>query len=132
MRKVVNANTVAANAFLTTKQDVLEVEKIKKYVDKVREKTNYKTNVFIGGFDVTYFVNQCDFAFNMDKYNRNVYILSDMKDRDVLKGYFRRSLPKDFIKIMKETGKELLEEELEEKLSEIKPTEKEYVKVKKI
>lgn len=113
MIKVVNANIVAANAFLTTKQDVLEKELIKKYVDKVREKTNYKTDFFIGGFDTTLFAKQYDFIFNIDKCNENIYILTDVKDRRVLKGYFRRGLPKKFIEILKETGKELIEEQLE-------------------
>lgn len=120
MGKVVNANIVAANAFLTTERDVLDRYQIIDYVNKVREKSNYKTDVFIGSFDVTHFVKECDFAFNIDKENRNVYILTDMKDRKVLKGYFRRSLPKDFIKLMKDTGKELLEEELEELLEKDK------------
>ena len=64
MRRVVNTNIVAANAFLTTKQDVLDKEDIKRYVDIVREKANYKTKFFIGSFDVTQFTKHIQFFIN--------------------------------------------------------------------
>lgn len=124
MRRVVNANIVAANAFLTTEQDVLDKEQIKKYVDKVREKTNYKTKFFIGSFDVTQFTKQLDFIFNVDRENKYVYILTDVNDQRVLKGYFRKDMTNCFVKILKEAGKELMQEEIEK----IKEKEKQLVK----
>jgi hypothetical protein len=128
MGKVVNANIVAANAFLTTERDVLDKKQIIDYVNRVREKSNYKTDVFIGSFDVAHFVKDCDFAFNIDRENKYVFILTEMKDRRVLKGYFRQSLPKTFIKLMKETGKELLEDELKEILEKDKQKQKILIK----
>lgn len=122
MRRVVNANIVAANAFLTTEQDVLDKEQIKRYVDKVREKSNYKTKFFIGGFDITQFTKQLDFIFNVDRENKYVYILTDVNDKRVLRGYFRKDMTSSFVKILKEAGKELMQEELEKERS------KQYVK----
>ncbi len=124
MRRVVNANIVAANAFLTTKQDVLDKKDIKRYVDIVREKANYKTKFFIGSFDVTQFTKQLDFIFNVDRENKYVYILTEVNDDRVLRGYFRRDMTSSFVKILKEAGKELLEEELKQ----IKENDKQYVK----
>ena len=124
MRRVVNANIVAANAFLTTKQDVLDKKDIKRYVDIVREKANYKTKFFIGSFDVTQFTKQLDFIFNVDRENKYVYILTEVNDDRVLRGYFRRDMTSSFVKILKEAGKELLEEELKQ----IRENDKQYVK----
>ena len=124
MRRVVNTNIVAANAFLTTKQDVLDKEDIKRYVDIVREKANYKTKFFIGSFDVTQFTKQLDFIFNVDRENKYVYILTEVNDDRVLRGYFRRDMTSSFVRILKEEEKELIKEELKQ----IKENDKQYVK----
>ena len=130
MKKVINSNIVAANAFLTTEEDVLDVELIKLYVDKVREKTNYKTNYFIGSFDPTIFAHQFDFAFVMDKTYKYIYLLTEMQNKRVLKGYFRQNLPKNFIKILKETGQELLIDEANMEIKKEEKKKKQKVKTK--
>ena len=43
MGKTVNGNIVAANAFLSTGQDVISIEELQRYVGTVRKKTNNKT-----------------------------------------------------------------------------------------
>ena len=128
MKKAINSNVVAANAFLTTQLDALDVEQIKWYVDNVREKTNYKTDLFVGGFDINSFIHQYDFAFNMSKDTKYIYLLSEMKDKKVLKGYFRQDLPDYFIEILKEIGTELLHSQIEKDKS--KPVQMQYYKKK--
>lgn len=119
MRKSINANIVAANAFLTTGEKILSKEEVVEYVNKVRKKTNYKTDSFVGGFEVNSFARYFDFIFGESRNKRDLYVLSDMDNIRILKGYFRRRMPKYFIKIMEETGKEykqeLLKKEIEDK-----------------
>lgn len=110
MNKIINTNVVAANAFISTGLDVLEKEKVEKYVRIVREKTNYKTNIFIGGFDISSFLIQFDFAFGTDKSRKKIYVLKEYNSKKVLTGFFRINLPNHFIDILDKSGEELLEE----------------------
>lgn len=110
MNKIINTNVVAANAFISTGLDVLEKEKVEKYVRIVREKTNYKTNIFIGGFDISSFLIQFDFAFETDKSRKKIYVLKEYNSKKVLTGFFRINLPNHFIDILDKSGEELLEE----------------------
>lgn len=109
MRKSINANIVAANAFITTGEKILNKEEIVEYVDMVREKSNYKTDSFVGGFEVNSFARYFDFIFGESRDKRDLYILAEMDDIRLLKGYFRRRLPKYFIRILEETGIEFKE-----------------------
>lgn len=109
MRKSINANIVAANAFITTGEKILNKEEVVEYVDMVREKSNYKTDSFVGGFEVNSFARYFDFIFGESKDRRDLYILAEMDNIRLLKGYFRRRLPKYFIRILEETGIEFKE-----------------------
>jgi len=109
MRKSINANIVAANAFITTGEKILNKEEIVEYVDMVREKSNYKTDSFVGGFEVNSFARYFDFIFGESRDKRDLYILAEMDNIRLLKGYFRRRLPKYFIRILEETGIEFKE-----------------------
>ena len=109
MRKSINANIVAANAFITTGEKILNKEEIIEYVDMVREKSNYKTDSFVGGFEVNNFARYFDFIFGESRDKRDLYILAEMDNIRLLKGYFRRRLPKYFIRILEETGIEFKE-----------------------
>lgn len=110
MNKIINTNVIAANAFISTGLDALEKEKVEKYVRIVREKTNYKTNIFIGGFDISSFLIQFDFAFETDKSRKKIYVLKEYNSKKVLTGFFRINLPNHFIDILDKSGEELLEE----------------------
>lgn len=114
MRKSINANIVAANAFITTGEKILTKEEVVKYVDMVREKSNYKTDSFVGGFEVNSFARYFDFIFGESRDKRDLYILSEMDNIRLLKGYFRRRLPKYFIRILEETGIEFKENKKKE------------------
>ena len=104
MRKSINSYVVAANAFITTGEKILSKEEIVEYVNMVKEKTNYKTDAFVGAFEVNSFARYFDFIFGESRDKRDLYILADMDNIRLLKGYFRRRLPKYFIRIMEETG----------------------------
>ena len=65
-RQPIDQNKVAANAFLTTGQDVLTVDQVKRYVEIVSKKTNGNTNMFVGGFDIHEFLNRYSFVFSMN------------------------------------------------------------------
>lgn len=114
MRKSINANIVAANAFITTGEKILTKEEVVKYVDMVREKSNYKTDSFVGGFEVNSFARYFDFIFGESRDKTDLYILSEMDNIRLLKGYFRRRLPKYFIRILEETGIEFKENKKKE------------------
>lgn len=111
MRKVINSNIIAANAFISTNRIILESEQVERYVEIVREKTNNKTDFFIGGFDLNSFVRQFDFAFAMSKDKKYVYVLNEVKDREVLIGYFRHDLGNKFNKILNKSGLDLFHDE---------------------
>ena len=126
-RQPIDQNKVAANAFLTTGQDVLTVDQVKRYVEIVSKKTNGNTNMFVGGFDIHEFLNRYSFVFSMNINYTDIILLSKMKENGVLKGLFRDDLPKELIKIMKESGKELSLELIEK---ENKEPSKIYTKIK--
>lgn len=111
MRRVINSNVIAANAFISTNRIILESEQVERYVEIVREKTNYKTDFFIGGFDINNFVKQFDFAFAMSKDKKYVYVLNNVKDREVLIGYFRHDLGGKYNKLLNKSGLDLFHDE---------------------
>ena len=106
MGKTVNGNIVAANAFFSTGQDVISIEELQRYVGTVREKTNNKTNYFVGEFDATVFMAMYDFIFNYDINHTNIIVPIEMKHK--LNGYFRDRLDEDFIKILDEVGDQVM------------------------
>ena len=83
--------------------------------------------MFVGGFDIHEFLNRYSFVFSMNINYTDIILLSTMKENGVLKGLFRDDLPKELIKIMKESGKELSLELIEKENKE--PT-KIYTKIK--
>ena len=109
MRRVINSNIVAANAFISTDRTVLKKDKIVKYVDTVTERSNYVTDSFITPFDVTKFASQLDFAFCDSKDKNSVYIHHTMRDFEVLDGYFRSGIPEETLQIMNDVGNELID-----------------------
>ena len=106
MGKTVNGNIVAANAFLSTNQDVISIKEIQRYVGMVRKRTNKKTNYFVGVFDATVFMAMYDFIFNYDINHTNIIVPREMKHS--LKGYFRDNLDKEFIEILDEEGDKMM------------------------
>lgn len=83
--------------------------------------------MFVGGFDIHEFINRYSFVFSMNINYTDIILLSTMKENGVLKGLFRDDLPKELIKIMKESGKELSLELIEK---EIKEQPKTHIKTK--
>ena len=106
--KTVNGIIVAANAFITTKQNVMSTQDVKRYVGMVQKRVNHKTNFFVGSYDETIFMNTFDFIFTYDILHKNIIIPSEVSSNKVLKGYFRKNLDKEFIEILDETGERLL------------------------
>lgn len=104
MRKIVSSNIVAANAFLSTGRNAIKETTITDYVDKVRKRVNNKTDIFIGGFDSGTFAYTYDFVFDRSDDLSTISIRTDMREKRVLNGYFRRDLPEELIKIMNEEG----------------------------
>ena len=123
-RQIIDQNKVAANAFLTTKEDALDVDQVKRYVELVSEKINGKTNMFVGGLDIHEFLARYSFAFCVNQKYKYIYLLSEIKNGKILEGLFREGLPEEIIPILKETGRELSLEQIEDK------TTNEYVKTK--
>ena len=83
--------------------------------------------MFVGGLDIHEFINRYSFVFSMNINYTDIILLSTMKENGVLKGLFRDDLPKELIKIMKESGKELSLELIEK---EIKGQPKTHIKTK--
>ena len=113
MRRTVTGSVVAANAFISTKQNILSKKQLNLYVKTVREKVNHLTDTFIGEFDAEVFLSRYDFIFGTNKDRKYIYILSEVNEEGVLEGYFRENLPIEFIKILDETGKELMTGKIE-------------------
>lgn len=108
MRKSINSNRIAGNAFTSTDRVQLDVDQIKDFVDIVREKTNGKTEYFIGGFDVSTFVATFDFVFKKTKDTKSVYVKEPMRNKIILEGFFRQSLSRQMQRIVDEAGNEIL------------------------
>lgn len=113
MRKTVTGSVVAANAFISTKQNILSKKQLKLYVKTIREKVNNQSDTFIGEFDAEALLIKYDFIFGTNKDRKYIYILSDVNKQGVLEGYFRENLPEEFINILDETGNELMKGKLE-------------------
>ena len=126
-RQIIDQNKVAANAFLSTCEDILDVDQVKRYVEIVQEKVNGKTNMFVGGFDVHEFLTRYSFAFCINRNFTYIYLLTDVKDGKTLKGLFREDLPEELLKIMKESGNILALESLKKPKEE---KNKVYIKTK--
>jgi hypothetical protein len=108
MTKVINGSVVAANAFITTHQNVMSKKDVKRYVGMIQKKVNHKSNYFVGPYDETVFMKQFDFIFTYDMTHKNIIIPVDVSDNKVLKGYFRKKLDKEFIDILDSTGQQFL------------------------
>ena len=108
MTKVINGSVVAANAFITTRQDIMSTKDIKRYVGMVQKKVNHKTDYFVGPYDEAVFMKSFDFIFVYDREHKNIIIPVDVYINRVLKGYFRKKLDKQFIDILDATGQQFL------------------------
>ena len=108
MTKVINGSIVAANAFITTHQDIMSTKDVKRYVGMVQKKVNHKTDYFVGPYDETVFMKSFDFIFVYDQEHKNIIIPVDVYINRVLKGYFRQKLDKHFIDILDSTGQQFL------------------------
>lgn len=108
MGKSINSNRIAGNAFTSTTLVQLDVDQIKDFVDIVREKTNGKTEHFVGGFDVTTFVATFDYIFEKTKDTKSVVVKEQMRKSIVLEGFFRQGLSRQMKRIVDEAGVEIV------------------------
>ena len=113
MRKSINANIVAANAYISTNKKIMSIKQLEVFVNEVRRRTNDKTDYFIGGFDPTTFRYQFEFIFKTNRNNKFVFIPDELNNKEILIGYFRDRLPEDFIEILDEIGDKLAKHKLE-------------------
>ena len=110
MKKTVNSNLIAANAFLSTGQDVLSKKQVIEYVEISSEKINKETEMIVGPFEVDKFIKQYDTILGVDMYDKDIF-LRGTNDIEILIANFRKVLPKEVKEILDETGKELMIEE---------------------
>jgi len=107
MKKAVNSNVIAANAFLSTGQDVLSKDQVTEYVKTSSIRLNEELDMVVGPFNVNKFIKLYDPIFGVDMFDKDVFIRSE-NDIQVLIDCFRKSFPKEVKEILDETGRELM------------------------
>lgn len=116
MKRTVTGSEVAANAFIATHQNIMSTKDVKRYVGMVQKRVNHKTDFYVGSYDETVFMKTFDFIFAYDREHKNIIVPTEVYSDEVLKGYFRKNLEKEFINILDNTGKEFLGVEKQKQL----------------
>lgn len=106
--KTVNGCVIAANAFITTQQNIMSTQDVKRYVGMVQKKVNHKTNYYVGPYDEAIFMKTFDFIFTYDRGHKNIIIPREVYSNKVLKGYFRETLDKEFIDLLDASARRFL------------------------
>lgn len=115
MKKIINSNLIAANSFLSTCQDVLSKDQVIEYVEKASARINDELDMIIGPFDIESFIKQYNTIVGVDMHEKDIF-LRGSNDIHVLIKTIRKTLPKEVKKILDETGKELMIEEIQKTL----------------
>lgn len=110
MKKKINSNVIAANAFLSTGQDVLSKEQVTEYVENSSIKLNEELDIIVGPFNVENFVKQYNTIVGVDMHEKDIFLRGSNDIRELINN-IRKTLPNEVKEILDEAGKELMKEE---------------------
>lgn len=112
---ILNSNVIAANSFFSTSQDILSKNQVIEYVEKASMRINNEMDIVVGPFDVENFIEQYNTIVGVDMHKRDIFLRGTNDIRE-LKNSIRKTLPLEVKKILDETGKELMIEEIQKSL----------------
>lgn len=114
-KKILNSNVIAANSFLSTCQDILSKNQVIEYVEKASMRINNEMDIVVGPFDVENFIEQYNTIVGVDMHKRDIFLRGTNDIRELINS-IRKTLPIEVKKILDETGKELMIEEIQKTL----------------
>lgn len=114
-KKMLNSNVIAANSFLSTCQDILSKKQVIEYVEKASMRINNEMDIVVGPFDVENFIEQYNTIVGVDMHKRDIFLRGTNDIRELINS-IRKTLPLEVKKILDETGKELMIEEIQKTL----------------
>ena len=114
-KKILNSNVIAANSFFSTSQDILSKNQVIEYVEKASMRINNEMDIVVGPVDVENFIEQYNTIVGVDMHKRDIFLRGTNDIRE-LKNSIRKTLPLEVKKILDETGKELMIEEIQKTL----------------
>ena len=114
-KKILNSNVIAANSFLSTSQDILSKNQVIEYVEKASMRINNEMDIVVGPFDVENFIEQYNTIVGVDMHKKDIFLRGTNDIRELIKS-IRKTLPLEVKKILDETGKELMIEEIQKTL----------------
>lgn len=114
-KKMLNSNVIAANSFLSTGQDILSKKQVIEYVEKASMRINNEMDIVVGPFDVENFIEQYNTIVGVDMHKRDIFLRGTNDIRELINS-IRKTLPLEVKKILDETGKELMIEEIQKTL----------------
>ena len=115
MKKIINSNLIAANSFFSTSQDILSKNQVIEYVEKASMRINNEMDIVVGPFDVENFIEQYNTIVGVDMHKRDIFLRGTNDIRELINS-IRKTLPLEVKKILDETGKELMIEEIQKTL----------------
>lgn len=114
-KKMLNSNVIAANSFLSTCQDILSKKQVIEYVEKASMRINNEMDIVVGPFDVENFIEQYNTIVGVDMHKKDIFLRGTNDIRELINS-IRKTLPLEVKKILDETGKELMIEEVQKTL----------------
>ena len=115
MKKIINSNLIAANSFFSTSQDILSKNQVIEYVEKASMRINNEMDIVVGPFDVENFIEQYNTIVGVDMHEKDIFLRGTNDIRELINS-IRKTLPLEVKKILDETGKELMIEEIQKTL----------------
>lgn len=114
-KKILNSNVIAANSFLSTCQDILSKNQVIEYVEKASMRINNEMDIVVEPFDVENFIEQYNTIVGVDMHKKDIFLRGTNDIRELINS-IRKTLPLEVKKILDETGKELMIEEVQKTL----------------